>query len=339
MENDEPIVSVCCITYNHENFIRDAIDGFLSQKTSFPTEIIIHDDCSTDSTVDIIHEYVAKHPGLIKPIFQKENQYSQGRKIFPIVFSAARGKYIAVCEGDDYWTDPDKLQRQVDFLEKNTKYVMVTENAIDDNLRIGKKKKFSELPERDINILELLGERSFATASVLFRNLGEQIMPGGNISGDTILWCHLSTLGKIKYLENISSVYRRHNQGVTSGDLIQWSKRMVDWNNTLRGNHPEIDSSIFIQRILNQFKFPMSSMIRNRQYKKALLTAEHLINYTGNQAKFREQVFQLIEELLLQKDNSWSLKIGRAITTPVNFVFQKSKNIIKLIATLFNQNK
>jgi len=177
MNNSNPIVSICCITYNQENFIRDAIEGFLIQKTSFPIEIIIHDDFSNDNTANIIREYVDKYPGLIKPIYQKKNQYSLGRKIFPIVFSIAKGKYIAICEGDDFWTDPDKLQRQTDFLEAHPEYIMVAENAIYHNLKNDTKKMFSELPERDVDILELLGERPFATASVFFRNLGEKLIP------------------------------------------------------------------------------------------------------------------------------------------------------------------
>jgi len=119
-------VSICCITYNHEFFIRDAIRGFINQKTSFPFEILIHDDASTDGTAEIIKLYEEKYPDIIKPIYQKENQYSQGRNISLVYqFPRARGKYIALCEGDDYWTDPYKLQKQVDFLEANTEYGLV----------------------------------------------------------------------------------------------------------------------------------------------------------------------------------------------------------------------
>ena len=339
MTNYLPVVSICCITYNHKDYIRDAIEGFLIQKTSFPIEIIIHDDYSTDNTADIIREYVGKYPELIRPIFQKENQYSLGRKIFPIVFAQSKGKYIAICEGDDYWTDPNKLQRQVDFLERNTEYIMVSENAIDNNLKNGTRRKFSESPERDIDILELIGERSFATASVLFRNLGEKIIPKGDNSGDLILWCHLSTLGKIKYLENVSSVYRRHHQGVTAGDLIQWSKKMVDWNNTLSQNHPDIDDSVFKKQIINQFKFPIRPLIQNKKYKQALLTAEELINYTDNSSAYSEDIYQFIEELLLEKDNSWSLKIGRVITTPMNAILELKNKILEWIWKSFQKHR
>lgn len=114
----DPLVSICCITYNHENYIRDAIEGFLMQETDFPFEIIIHDDASTDATADIIREYERKYPDIIKPIYQTENQYSKGEKVTLFTLKAARGKYIALCEGDDYWIDPLKLQKQINEMEK-----------------------------------------------------------------------------------------------------------------------------------------------------------------------------------------------------------------------------
>lgn len=119
-----PLVSICCITYNHAPFIRKCLDGFLLQETSFPVEILIHDDASTDGTDGIIREYVEKYPNLILPLFETENQYSQGKQseIDFYNYQRARGKYIAYCEGDDYWTDPLKLQKQVDFMESHPDY-------------------------------------------------------------------------------------------------------------------------------------------------------------------------------------------------------------------------
>ncbi len=113
------LVSICCITYNQENYIRDALDSFLMQKTNFNYEIIIHDDASTDNTALIIKEYEKKYPKIIRPIYQKENQYSKGRNVLLNVFKKAIGRYIAICEGDDYWLDSYKLQKQFDYMEKN----------------------------------------------------------------------------------------------------------------------------------------------------------------------------------------------------------------------------
>lgn len=130
-ENSKPLVSISCITYNHAPYIRQCIDGFLMQKTTFPFEILIHDDASPDGTADIIREYEKKYPLLIKPIYQTENQYSQGKTSVSATwnFPRAKGKYIALCEGDDYWIDENKLQMQVDFLEKNPEYGMCFSNA------------------------------------------------------------------------------------------------------------------------------------------------------------------------------------------------------------------
>lgn len=126
MQMQEPLVSIICTAYNHGPFIRQCLDGFMMQKTNFPFEVLIHDDASTDNTAEIIREYEDKYPDIIKPIYQTENQYQKGIKIgVTYLYPRAKGKYIAECEGDDYWTDPLKLQKQVDFLESNPSYVLV----------------------------------------------------------------------------------------------------------------------------------------------------------------------------------------------------------------------
>ena len=120
MNQIEIKVSVCCITYNHAPFLKKCLDGFLLQQTSFPIEVIIHDDASTDGTQKIIEEYTSKHPDIFFPLLQKENQYRKGIRGMNAKFNFPRctGKYIALCEGDDFWNDPHKLQKQVDFLEE-----------------------------------------------------------------------------------------------------------------------------------------------------------------------------------------------------------------------------
>lgn len=136
MSNDKSniLVSICCITYNHAPFIRKALEGFLMQqapscvpqgaKMSDWCEILIHDDCSTDGTTEIVKEYAAKYPDLIFPLYEEENQYSQGKEnvIDMYNYGRARGRYIAYCEGDDYWTDSYKLQKQVDFMDSHVDY-------------------------------------------------------------------------------------------------------------------------------------------------------------------------------------------------------------------------
>lgn len=123
--NETPLVSICCMTYNHAPFIRKCLEGFLLQETDFPIEILVHDDASTDGTDGIIREYAEKYPEIIFPLYEQENQFSKGKSSTMDIeynYSRARGKYIAYCEGDDYWTDPQKLNKQVDFLEAHPDY-------------------------------------------------------------------------------------------------------------------------------------------------------------------------------------------------------------------------
>lgn len=123
-------VSIICNAYNHEKYIKDALEGFVLQKTTFPIEVLVHDDASTDNTANIIREYEQKYPDIIKPIYQAENQYSKGNgAIGKIQFARAKGKYIAICEGDDYWTDPYKLQKQFDIMEQHPQYTMCAHAA------------------------------------------------------------------------------------------------------------------------------------------------------------------------------------------------------------------
>ena len=207
-----PLVSICCEVYNHSPFLRDCLEGFVSQKTDFPFEVLIHDDASTDNSAEIIREYDRKYPGLFKPVYQTENKYSRGISIWAeIQFPRASGKYIAICEGDDYWTDPLKLQKQVDFLESHPDYVMCC-SAFTETFD-GDEQHRTEVifqPE-DITIDNLLQEFWIGTLTTLFRKSAvEGYRPTlDNLPmGDLPLWCHLSTKGKIKYLHDITANYR-----------------------------------------------------------------------------------------------------------------------------------
>lgn len=117
---EKPLLTVCCVAYNHAPYIRQALDSVLMQKTDFPFEVLIHDDCSTDGTTEIIREYEEKYPDIIKPIYETENQYSKNNKVFQrFLYPIAKGKYIALLECDDYWCDDKKLQKQVSYMENH----------------------------------------------------------------------------------------------------------------------------------------------------------------------------------------------------------------------------
>lgn len=119
--DERPVVSVVCVTYNHESFIEAALRGFLIQATDFPFEVLVHDDASSDRTPQIILDYARRYPRIVRPICQRENQYSQGRKIIPPIVAMAQGRYVALCDGDDLWVDSRKLARQVAILDTDAK--------------------------------------------------------------------------------------------------------------------------------------------------------------------------------------------------------------------------
>lgn len=214
-----PLVSIICNTYNHVNYIRQCLDGFLMQETNFPIEILVHDDASTDGTADIVREYEDKYPDLIKPIYQTENQYSKGVKVsLKYQYSRAKGKYIALCEGDDYWTDPLKLQKQVDLLENNHEFVMCSHfrelyHQEYNNFSFSENLTYVEY---DLNNL-IVGDWFYQPVTVVFRNIvSDLLLDKHTINTDVVLYYHLLQQGKGVCLPEVMAVYRLHNGGVWS---------------------------------------------------------------------------------------------------------------------------
>lgn len=151
---DTPMVSIRCIAFNQVQYISDALDSFLLQRTDFPFEIVVHDDASTDGTAEIIRKYEKKYPKIIKAIYEKENQYSKhDGSLDRIMSSACRGKFVAICEGDDYWIDPLKLQKQVDYLEShpNCGLVRTDINRLFQKTGIVEEKFFSNKMKSPVN--------------------------------------------------------------------------------------------------------------------------------------------------------------------------------------------
>ena len=142
MAHSSTMVSICCMTYNQEKYIAETIEGFLKQKTDFEYEILIHDDASTDSTQSIIKKYAKNYPERIKLVIQEENQYSKGVDIVKeYLYPLVSGKYVAICEGDDFWIDENKLQKQIDILEENNSVNMcvhATQEIFEDGSITGK---------------------------------------------------------------------------------------------------------------------------------------------------------------------------------------------------------
>jgi glycosyltransferase involved in cell wall biosynthesis len=224
---DNILVSIICNTYNHENYIADAIEGFLMQKTDFHYEILIHDDASTDKTADIIREYEKRHPDLIKPIYQTENQYSRGVKVGRLNRERAIGKYIAVCEGDDYWIDPQKLQKQVKYMESHPECSLCFHNAevVD---TIGKKTGKLHVPWSvhnsryyyKKNTIYQAGELALLdfipTASLFYPKHLMDNPPAWHMSaivGDAALRLTLTSYGYAYYIDEVMSAYRTGVEG------------------------------------------------------------------------------------------------------------------------------
>lgn len=238
-----PLVSICSLTYNQEDFIRKTIEGFLIQKTRFPIEILIHDDASTDRTTEIVRDFSNKYPTLIFPIFQSENQYSKGLggMAARFVFPKARGKYIALCEGDDYWTDPLKLQKQVDFLEANTAYGLVYTNyhkLFEDSKRIVKPNYDPHIPDGEI-YYKYLTSSFIGTLTVMARSdlIKEYLSKFKEtmktwVMGDRPLWLYISSKSKCGFLNDYTAVYRRNTNSISSfQDIykeIEFLKRSYD---------------------------------------------------------------------------------------------------------------
>lgn len=216
---DKILVSIHCLTYNHEKYISEAIESFLMQKTNFKFEILIHDDASTDKTPEIIKEYQKKYPELIKPIFQKENQYSKGVSVSRPNIERAKGKYFAICEGDDFWTDKDKLQKQVDYMETHPECSLCVHAGY--TVLTGGKMRPYHRPNNGNGIFsvpEIIkgGGGLFLTNSMLCKTEFVQMRPSFLESppvGDYPLVINLSLLGTVYYMDELMSAYRVRTEG------------------------------------------------------------------------------------------------------------------------------
>lgn len=220
------MVTIQCITYNHEPYIRQALEGFVMQKTNFRFEAIVHDDASTDGTAAIIREYAERYPDIIKPIYETENQYSKGDgSLGRIMRAHTHGKYVALCEGDDYWTDPNKLQLQVDFLESHPDYSMCFHNAIVHYQDNSKPDHIydKETQTKEYNIKDLILRWYVPTASIVYKkdlilnsDIQKKIGLIKNLQfGDLPLVLSCALNGRVYCINKNMSIYRIQESSVT----------------------------------------------------------------------------------------------------------------------------
>ena len=255
------MVTIRCLTYNHEPYIRQCLDGFVMQKANFRFEAIVHDDASTDGTAIIIREYAEKYPDIIRPIYETENQYSKhDGSIRRIMDAHTHGKYVAICEGDDYWTDPYKLQKQVDFLECHPNYVMCSHRHDDYIQEKGEMLYDTTGNETDYDLKSLIrGEWHFHPLTVMYRRSALDILNYKKypVSMDVVLFFELLKSGEKGHCFSESmAVYRHHAQGVWS-EVTLGRKRELEFKARLgiyKVEHSD-DAALFL---LYQFAKPIS---------------------------------------------------------------------------------
>jgi glycosyltransferase involved in cell wall biosynthesis len=221
---DQPLVSVCVVTYNDRDYIAQCMESLLIQKTTFKVEFLIHDDASTDGTTEIIKKYEREHPDKFNNVYQEENQFLKQNTLVNILFKNAKGKYIALCHGDDYWTDPAKLQKQIDFLEVNPGFsmcfhnVMIKEEYTDMSLRKGDR-LFNPVMKKDVfEFSDVVDGWLANTSSIVFRSSCINTFPdwfNKCMSGEIVIIAFNAAMGNIKYLNFVGSVYRMNDNGVS----------------------------------------------------------------------------------------------------------------------------
>ena len=257
-----PLVSIRCLVYNHELYLRQCLDGFVMQKTNFPFEAIVHDDASTDGSAAIIREYAEKHPDIIKPIYETENQYSKHNGSLVRIMNAAMHR-------DDYWTDPNKLQMQIDFLESHPEYSACFHRANTIIDETGEEMQglpgdtFRNIQARDYESTELFKVWTVPTASMVYRKEC-QFYPLNkryrNLYGDIMRVLSCAEMGKVRGIDRVMSVYRVQNKGLTFSPDASYRFIMgaPEHYLFLKDNFKKVDRKVICRAISERFWFRIS---------------------------------------------------------------------------------
>jgi len=270
--SDKVIVSIVCACFNHEKYVEDAIKSFLMQKTNFSFEVLIRDDCSTDNTAGIIQKYVESYPNIIIPIYEVENQFIKGIRPNPVLYKKSKGDYVAICEGDDYWVDSNKLQEQVDYMESNLDCQLTFHNSyrqIDkSNSMYLLENKFRD--KQSFSAKDVIKGWFINTQTIMFRNninynyFDDFLYP---LHGDWILHLLCSLKGKLVFLNVNYSVYREVPNSFSSPMSRTPLKNIIKFMSILdtfdiitsRVFHKEIENSK-----MNQLNSNFYSTFRNK---------------------------------------------------------------------------
>lgn len=314
-KSKETLVSIRCVTYNQEKYISQALDSFLMQKTNFPFEIVVHDDASTDKTIEIIKEYEKKFPDIVKPIYETENQYSKkDNSLDLIILSHLKGKYTAYCEGDDFWTNKNKLQKQVDFLEQNPDYGFC---CTDVDIYYEDKKMYQHaITKSKKNHLDFTnGIKStgyLLNLSWVFRtDLYEKIVKENEqfyYDRPLQLYYEFCLRTKCKYLNCVTGTYRRNPNGISFFSKGQEQKQY------------EYFKSCFLLILKYLPKFNCSQEIESKVYARNI---EYVL----------KPAIQFEDEEIIQIFISYSTKNKGIFLCELNdIIFEKEKQIKKTLS-------
>lgn len=251
-------VSICCITFNHREYISACLEGFLDQRCDFRVEIVIHDDASTDGTAEVIRDYAARYPTIFRPILQQENQYSKGvNPYYAYAFPAACGTYIAICDGDDFWADPDKLTRQVAVLDLEPGTVL-TYGPVTAFTAEGTVPDYLGGATRDLTAEELKAATPINTLTTCFRNVFRFAAPPlflrNSPIGDLTVWGMLGHYGAGRYLPDLLPAHYRMHEGGTLSLLPRQQQLLMTAvaQLNLAGYHSVHGDSIASRRAISQ---------------------------------------------------------------------------------------
>lgn len=303
--NSELMVTIRCITYNHEPYIRQCLEGFVMQKTNFRFEAIVHDDASTDGTTGIIQEYAEKYPDIIKPIYETENQYSKhDGSLNRIMNEHTHGKYAAMCEGDDYWIDPCKLQMQVDYLESNLDIGMCytdfdiyyqSKGKYEKSLFASKPQQY---PKDYLSVEEWILRNGYvAPPTWLFRR---ELLPCSldeSIDGTFVLFAHFLVMTRVKCIDEVTATYRFLGESAAhskSYEKIYYRQRKLLETKLNLIEKYDLSSGLIEKCIQKYLKQGLAQFVIHNRKGEIFLAKQYL-----KERKYREKILFYIDDLHL----------------------------------------
>lgn len=329
-ESDEMMVSITCVAFNHEDYMHTTLNSFLEQETTFPFEIIINDDVSTDRTVEILKDYEKAYPNIVKPVYQTENQFSQGVNTMAILFPRVTGKYVAFCDGDDYWADKEKLQIQVSEMQKNPE----VDVCFHPSYRLVGDKKVEVLAKRaDHNKIfpverSILGQGDFTeTAAMMFTSSLIHSLPEWfktSIPGDYISEIMGAQRGGSLYIDRCMAVYRSGlDEGWTENEskksteerkqtLFDFIEQLEFLDNYLEKRyHKEFD------QIIHGAYFDFVCSVNNKNLVKREIYAQYQESFTLKEKLMWHLLFKHQKVIEILKSIKYALTKNKS-TTPLS---------------------